>query len=77
MLKKKSFKKSSKNIEYVKSERDVMARVSNPFLVGLKYAFQNDRKLFFVMEFVPGTQNIELQCTKQEKTSFYKWKGEF
>ncbi len=54
MLSKKIINKNKKEMEYVMSERSIMADLSHPFLVGLKYAFQTERKLYYVMEFVPG-----------------------
>ena len=38
----------------VKMERDIMANVSNPFVVRLFYTFQNNDNLFWVMEYVNG-----------------------
>ncbi|CAF4627685.1 unnamed protein product [Rotaria sp. Silwood1] len=39
------------NLEYVKSERDILIQSrSNPFIVQLFYAFQNVERLFFLME---------------------------
>jgi ribosomal protein S6 kinase beta len=38
---------------YMKAERDIMARVDHPFIVGLKCAFQTDRKLFLVVSDTP------------------------
>ncbi|KAG5178755.1 hypothetical protein JKP88DRAFT_264586 [Tribonema minus] len=50
--KKMLYKKS--HLSYMKAERDIMARVDHPFIVGLKCAFQTDKKLFLVMEYLPG-----------------------
>ena len=54
MINKRALTKSQKEIEYVRSERFIMADLRHPFLVSLSYAFQSEKKLYFVMEFVPG-----------------------
>ena len=36
---------------YIKTEKDVLSLVSHPFLVRLYYSFQNESKLFLVMQF--------------------------
>ena len=42
-------------IEHTKTERDILMKAKNhPFLVGMKYCFQDDEKVFFVMEFMKG-----------------------
>ena len=39
---------------HTQSERDLMIQINCPFIVNIKFAFQNDTKLFLVQEFVPG-----------------------
>eukprot|EP00953_Heterococcus_sp_UTEX-ZZ885_P009735 5709-Heterococcus_DN1.PRE.1 len=46
---------------YMKAERDIMARVDHPFIVGLKCAFQTDRKLFLVVSDTPLITSSSLQ----------------
>jgi serum/glucocorticoid-regulated kinase 2 len=41
-------------ILHTKTERNVLARVNHPFIVKLKYAFHNPKKLYFVLEYCPG-----------------------
>jgi serum/glucocorticoid-regulated kinase 2 len=36
------------------TERKILEKVNNPFIVKLNYAFHNERKLFFVMDYCPG-----------------------
>ena len=35
-------------------EKQILACLNSPFLVRLNYAFQNEQKLFLVMEYCPG-----------------------
>jgi Protein kinase domain len=35
-------------------ERDIMEKISSPFIVDLYYAFQTDEKLYFIMDFLNG-----------------------
>ena len=41
-------------VEHTKAERMIMEKISHPFLMKLHYAFQDDVKLFFVMDFLTG-----------------------
>lgn len=50
----KAVLKKKNNIQYMKSERDILTKVNHPFIVSLKYAFQAEKKLFLVMEFLSG-----------------------
>ncbi|CAF2783218.1 unnamed protein product [Rotaria sp. Silwood2] len=66
------------NLEYVKSERDILIQCrSNPFIVKLFYAFQNVERLFFLMEVArAGTlfNILEYQAPKpfkQDRIVFY------
>lgn len=43
-------------------ERDIMARTRSNWLTSLKYAFQDDTSLFFVMEYHPGGDLHGLLC---------------
>ena len=44
----------SKKIQSIKTERNILASVKHPNVVGLKYAFQSTTKLFLVMEYCRG-----------------------
>ncbi|RKP13860.1 kinase-like domain-containing protein [Piptocephalis cylindrospora] len=44
----------SKYTEHTKAERQILEAVQHPFIVKLYYAFQTARKLYLVLEYVPG-----------------------
>ena len=50
--KKKVFKDKLKR--YVVTERNVLSAIDHPFIVKLKYAFQNGDNLFLIMDYYPG-----------------------
>lgn len=41
-------------VQHVKSERNVLALANNPWVVELKYSFQDENHLYLVMEYLPG-----------------------
>jgi serine/threonine protein kinase len=51
---KKSKLKEEKHIEHTQTERKIMEFVSHPFIVSLKFAFQTEKKLYFVMDCYEG-----------------------
>lgn len=53
ILKKKHIIESN-SLEHTKAEKKVLSHGQHPFLVSLKYAFQTDQKIYFVMEFMKG-----------------------
>ena len=59
IIKRSRLKKKSQ-INRVKTERNVLVRVDHPFVVKLAFAFQNERKLFFAMEYCPGGELFNL-----------------
>ena len=48
MLRKKN------HLSYMRAERDIMTKIDFPFVVGLKFSFQTDEKLFLVMDYLSG-----------------------
>jgi len=42
------------HISYMKSEREILTKVVHPFIVSLKFAFQSERRLFLVMDYLSG-----------------------
>lgn len=53
MLKKKHLEKRNQ-VVHTLTERQVLEMVKHPFIINLKYAFQNAKKLYFVLEYCPG-----------------------
>lgn len=41
-------------VKNAKSERSILSKLDHPFLVGLKFAFQTDDKLYLVLDYVNG-----------------------
>lgn len=52
----KNFLISTNNVEYTKTERDVLRMVRHPFIVSLHYAFQTEGKLYLLMDYMNGGQ---------------------
>lgn len=53
VISKKLLKKKN-HISYMKSERDILTKVDHPFIVSLWFAFQSEKKIFLVMDFLAG-----------------------
>jgi serum/glucocorticoid-regulated kinase 2 len=54
-------------VEHVRLEREIMETFQHPFLVGLRFAFQNENRLYLVMDFYKGG---ELYFHLQRKKKF-------
>eukprot|EP01123_Difflugia_compressa_P005860 TRINITY_DN17982_c0_g1_i1.p1 TRINITY_DN17982_c0_g1~~TRINITY_DN17982_c0_g1_i1.p1 ORF type:complete len:469 (-),score=115.97 TRINITY_DN17982_c0_g1_i1:67-1473(-) len=51
---KKQYIVASNQVDHTTAERNVLVRVEHPFLPKLYYAFQDETKLYFVMDFING-----------------------
>lgn len=51
---KKSYIAKRKQEDHTKTERTVLGEIKHPFIVQMKYAFQNKEKLYFALEYCPG-----------------------
>ena len=62
-------------ILHVKNERKIMEMVDHPFIIKLKYAFQNRHKLYLLTDFCPGGELFfhiqKIQRFNEEATKFY------
>lgn len=47
-------------VTHVRSERDILVKAKNPWIVSLKYSFQDDENLYLVMEYLPGGDLMNL-----------------
>ena len=53
VISKKLLKKKN-HISYMKSERAILTKVQHPFVVALRFAFQTEKRLFLVMDYLSG-----------------------
>lgn len=75
----KSLKKEklieAKDLEHTKLERKILANLNHPFIIKLKYAFQNLKKLYLVMEYHNGGELFYHMKSKdtltEEEAKFY------
>lgn len=62
-------------VAHVRSERDILVKAKNPWIVALKYSFQDDENLYLVMEYLPGGDLMNLLIKKdilsEEESRFY------
>jgi protein-serine/threonine kinase len=56
-------------------ERNILACVNHPFIVKMFYSFQNEEKIFFVLEYCPGGEIFNLllkfNVLNEYQTIFY------
>ena len=64
-----------KQVAHVRGERDMLAKAKTPWVIDLKFSFQDDRYLYLVMEFLPGGDFMTLLMRKdilnEEESRFY------
>lgn len=67
--------RSRTDTQHTRSERKILEAVSHPFIVHLKYAYQNRDKLYLVMEYLSGGEIFRLLDSegylKEEWSIFY------
>jgi serine/threonine kinase 38 len=72
---KKSEMVKKNQIAHVKAERDILSKAKNPWIVELKYSFQDDLNLYIVMEFLSGGDLMTLLMRKdilsEDESRFY------
>lgn len=49
---------------HVKAERDILAEANSSWIVKLYFSFQDSRNLYFIMEYVPGGDMMQLLILK-------------
>jgi len=71
----KKFIVEKKEVQHTISERNILSKVNNPFIMKLYFAFQTNDKLYLVLEFVNGGElYYHLQLTGSfvpDRTRFY------
>ena len=74
VLKKKAMIKRNQ-LPHIKAERKIMELVDHPFIVKLRYAFQNPQKLYMVMDYCPGGELFfhiqRVERFNEEAVKFY------
>ena len=62
-------------MQHIKAERDILATALNPWIVSLKYSFQDDSHLYLAMEYLQGGDLMNLLIKKsilsEEEARFY------
>jgi len=62
-------------IENVKLEKEILLACDHPFLAGMEYVFQNDTRLYFVIEFLKGGELykhfLKKRRFQEEEAKFY------
>lgn len=62
-------------VENVKLEKDILMACDHPFLAGMEYVFQNDLRLYFVIEFLSGGELykhfLKKRRFEEEEAKFY------
>lgn len=74
ILKKREIEKKNQRLHTI-AERDIMIKSKSPFIVELKYAFQDFKNIYMVMEFIQGGE-LFLQIRKagrfsEDRAKFY------
>ena len=64
ILKKEAVEKKRQH-QHIKNERDILIDIDHPFVIKFHYSFQNERKLFFALEYCPGGELFNLLQKKR------------
>jgi serine/threonine protein kinase len=72
---KKDFLKKQNQVAHTKTEREILEKITHPFVVKLHYAFQSSDKLYLVCDYMPGGEIFyhlrKEGCFSEERTRFY------
>lgn len=72
---KKKFIKESKQVKGTWAERKILEKITHPFVVKLRFAFQTPKKLFLVLDYCPGGELFfyiqQIGRFKEESAKFY------
>lgn len=50
------------------TEKEIMATIEHPFLVKMRMSFQDENKLYFLLEYCPGGELFSLLALKNKIT---------
>lgn len=65
ILKKEMIEKRNQ-VRHAMAERNILASISHPFIVGMKYAFQTDCRLYMALDYCPGGELFNLLSKKHK-----------
>ena len=65
MLKKKYIIEKDQ-VQHIMTEKEILAKIQHPFLVQMKASFQDEKKLYFVLEYCPGGELFGLLSLKDK-----------
>jgi len=54
--------------KHIMTEKQILAAIEHPFLVRMKLSFQDERKLYFLLEYCPGGELFTLLAAKDKLT---------
>jgi serine/threonine protein kinase len=54
--------------KHIMTEKEILAAFEHPFLVKLKQSFQDEKKLYFLLEYCPGGELFSLLAAKDKLT---------
>ena len=46
-----------------RTEKDILTQAKNPFIINMKYVFQNDLRIYFILDYVEGGNIFDHLCT--------------
>jgi serine/threonine protein kinase len=52
--------------KHIMTEKEILAQIEHPFLVKMKMSFQDDKKLYFLLEYCPGGELFSLLAAKDK-----------
>ena len=66
---------SKNQIIHVRTEREILTSAKNPWIVNLRYSFQDETYLYLVMDYLPGGDLMSLLMKKdilsEDEARFY------
>jgi serum/glucocorticoid-regulated kinase 2 len=62
---KKKYIEKKNQVKRVMMERDILTKIEHPFLIKINSAFQDEKKIFLVLEYCPGGELFGLLSKKK------------
>mmetsp|Transcript_13875 Transcript_13875/g.10006 ORF Transcript_13875/g.10006 Transcript_13875/m.10006 type:complete len:192 (+) Transcript_13875:802-1377(+) len=65
----------SESLDSIRLEKHIMLCVDHPFIISMEYVFQNEYRIYFLMQFIPGGELFNLLDQKkflsEDEARFY------